>query len=564
MKHLIYIFIVLTLFISFGQTINGQTGKLHDLPYERIVIDTDREVYVAGEKVHFKLSLFQGQSFVYSRLSKYAYVILVNESGQNLLSFQVNLSDGIFYSDFLLPDTLSTGGYRLISFTNWMRNFNPENYAFKNLIVANRFDNSFESYDNIEIADTDIYKPDPTQRNQLKLSSLNEVYHCGDSIIFSIRTENDNAEISISVAEDSPVRNINPDNYLEKQVFRDTSLREISFSPEIYRPVFQGYVMKDNLPVPGAKVTLTSPDTIQNFQYAKTNEQGVFRFLLSNYYDGRKLVFKFADQAESGFLIKDDNKFNVMNKGIMHPFNYQLKDYFIRSQKIVTIQKIYFISEQFINSDYNRESPPLLYAKPKSTVYPSDFIELKDMIEISREILPSVRISKKVEDYNIEMFNSGDQVFFKSQPLILFNGIPVDEPDQILFLGSKDISHIEIIDAPWAYGELDFQGVLGIFSADYNFIKVNPGKNSLVVDNPLPLHSLRFDELLPDSIGNKDHFPDFRQLLYWNPDARILSGKSLIVRIKAPQNEGLFKIAIGGIIGNGQPLSSSFTFLIKR
>jgi hypothetical protein len=566
MKRLTYIFFVLSQFIINAQFISAQTEKVPVSLYERMIIDTDREVYIAGEKVHFKLSLFQDQSFKYSGLSKYAYVILVNESGRNLLSFQVSLSDGIYYSDFLLPDTLITGGYRLIAFTNWMRNFNPENYGLRNLIVVNRFDNNFDRHGKINAADTTSYYTWP-ENNHIILSSLKEEYRCGDSILFSIRlpdSEIDNAEISVSVAENAPIKNINPDRYLEKPINGDTLLSEFSFFPEIYQPVIQGNVLKNNYPVSGASIILTSPDSILNFQYTKTNEQGVFRFQLGNYYDGRKLVFKLANQADSDLLIQYDNKFNVVNKGIIYPFNYQLPDYFIHSQKIVTIQKTYFNFKQLINAEYKRESPPVLYVKPGSIVYPSDFFELKDLIEISREILPSLRIYKKDKEFKIEMFNTDDQVFFKTPPLILYNGVPVDQLNQILHLGSTDISHIEIIDALWAYGDLEFPGVLGIFTPDYSLAKLTIGENTLVVDNPGPLPSVRFDELLPESSGNSDHFPDFRQLLYWNPDVKVFHEKPVLIKIKAPRNEGVFKIVINGITGNNQPLSSCHTFLVKR
>lgn len=567
MNRLTYIFFVLSQFIINAQFINGQTEKLNDSLYERIIIDTDREVYVAGEKVHFKLSLFQTQSFIYSGLSKYAYVILVNESGQNLLSFQVSLSDGIYYSDFLLPDTMRTGGYRLIAFTNWMRNFNPENYAFRNLIVANRFDNNFDRHGKIKTADTTLYSDNWSENNQIILSSLKKMYRCGDSIIFSVRlldSNIDNAEISVSVAENAPVRNINPIRYLVKPINNDVLFREFSFVPEIYHPVIQGYVLKNNYPVSGSRILLTSPDSILNFQYATANDQGVFRFQLGNYYDDRKLVLKLADQADSGSLIQYDNKFKVVNKGIIYPFNYQLPDYLIHCQKIVTIQKAYFNFQQLNKAEYKRELPPMLYANPRSIVYPSDFIELKDMIEISQEILPALRIYKKDKEFKIEMFDSDDQAFFKTQPLILYNGIPVDQLNQIIHLGSADISRIEIIDAPWVYGDLEFPGVLGIFSPGYSLEKFDPGENTLVVDNPGPHPFLRFDELLPDSTGNPDHFPDFRQLLYWNPDMKVFREKPVLIKIKAPRNEGEFKIVINGITGNNQPLTSYHTFLVKR
>ncbi len=567
MKSLSFILLVLSQFIINAPFIRAQTEKLPDSVYERMIIDTDREVYIAGEKVHFKLSLFQDQSFKYSGLSKYAYVMLVNESGQNLISFQVSLSNVMYYSNFLLPDTLRTGVYRLIAFTNWMRNFSQNNYAFRNLIVANRFDNNFDRHIKIKTADTTVNSNGCSENNQIMLSPLKQEYHCGDSIIFSVRLPDSgigNAGISVSVAENAPVGNINTNRYLGKPINGDILLSRFRFVPEIYQSVIQGYVLKNSYPVPGARILLTSPDSILSFQYVTTDDQGVFRFQLSNYYDDRKLVLKLIDQADSGLLIQYDNKFKVINPGIIYPFIYQLPDYLIHSQKIVTIQKTYFNFQQLKKAEYKRELPPMLYIKPRSIVYPSDFVELKDMVDISLEILPSVRIYKKDKEFRIEMSNTDEQVFFKTQPLILYNGIPLDQLNQILHFGSADISRIEMIDAPWVYGELEFPGVLGIFSPDYSLDKLSIGANTLVVDNPGPHPSIRFDELFPDNNEKPDHFPDFRQLLYWNPDLTVFHEKPVLIKFKAPQNEGVFKIVINGITNNNQPLTSCQTFLVKR
>jgi hypothetical protein len=567
MKSLASIFFILCQCIINASFISAQSKVVPDSLYERMIIDTDREAYIAGELVHFKLSLFQGQSFKYSGLSKYAYVILVNESGHKLISFPVSLSNGVFYNNFLLPDTLSTGTYRLISFTNWMRNFNPENYAFRNFIVANRFDKNMDQHSKIKAGDTSIYSDDRFENKHIIVSPLKQEYHCGDSIIISVGLSDSamvNACISVSVAENAPVGNINSNKYSVKAINDDALSSELRFIPEINQPVIQGRVLKKNNPVAGATILLASPDSIPGFQYATTDNKGIFRFQLSNYFDDRKLVINVSDQTESDLHLEYDNKYNVIIREKIYPFTYQLPDYLIHSQKIVSIQKSYFNFQQQKKADYRRELPPMLYLKPRRIVNPSDFIDLVDMVDISREILPSVRIYKKDKEFKIEVFNSGDQVYFKTPPLILYNGVPVDHLNQILHFGSDDISRIDIIDAPWVYGDLEFPGVLGIFSSNYSLDKISYGANTLIVDNQGHRQSIRFDGLSPDSNNNPDHFPDFRQLLYWNPDLTIFHEKPVLIKFKAPQNEGIFNIVINGITGNNQPLTSYYTFLVKK
>jgi hypothetical protein len=90
------------------------------------------------------------------------------------------------------------------------------------------------------------------------------------------------------------------------------------------------------------------------------------------------------------------------------------------------------------------------------------------------------------------------------------------------------------------------------------------GSKTLVVNNMDLFPSIRINNVHSDDSTISEHFPEFRQLLYWNPDLTIHHEKPVYIKFKAPQNEGSFNIVIKGITGNNQPLTSSHTFLVKK
>ena len=112
-------------------------------PRETIFVHTDRDIYVAGEHLFFDLRLFT-EPAIAGRTSAFAYIALRSEKGLvKRISLKVDKGQG--HGQIYLPDTLSSGYYELIAFTNWMRNAGEEWYFKKPLFIANRFDNNLEA-----------------------------------------------------------------------------------------------------------------------------------------------------------------------------------------------------------------------------------------------------------------------------------------------------------------------------------------------------------------------------------------------------------------------------------
>lgn len=63
-------------------------------------------------------------------------VDLVNKNGVSSWHHVFSVKDGIGYSQIVLPDTISSGFFRLTSYTKWMRNFGSEIYFSKELEIV--------------------------------------------------------------------------------------------------------------------------------------------------------------------------------------------------------------------------------------------------------------------------------------------------------------------------------------------------------------------------------------------------------------------------------------------
>ncbi|MEZ5073039.1 MAG: carboxypeptidase-like regulatory domain-containing protein [Bacteroidales bacterium] len=106
---------------------------------ERVTLETDRSLYVVEETVRF-----QGRSRVEGPVgegdwSTVLYTELISSDGESVARTKTLGERGRFDGSLMLPGNLATGNYLLRSYTRWMRNRGPEDFACLPLTVVNPF-----------------------------------------------------------------------------------------------------------------------------------------------------------------------------------------------------------------------------------------------------------------------------------------------------------------------------------------------------------------------------------------------------------------------------------------
>src|SRR5688572_27056142 len=104
---------------------------------EKIYVHTDKEFYLAGEIVWFKLYYVEGSQHTPLELSKVAYVELLDKDNKPAMQAKITLKEGHGDGSFFLPVSVPTGNYQLRAYTNWMKNFGPDYFFQKNVRIVN-------------------------------------------------------------------------------------------------------------------------------------------------------------------------------------------------------------------------------------------------------------------------------------------------------------------------------------------------------------------------------------------------------------------------------------------
>lgn len=104
---------------------------------EKIFVHTDKEFYIAGEIVWFKVYYVNGITHEPLEFSKVAYAEILNDKNEPVAQAKVSLKPEDQAGSFYLPTSLPTGYYTIRAYTTWMRNFDDAYFFEKRIAIVN-------------------------------------------------------------------------------------------------------------------------------------------------------------------------------------------------------------------------------------------------------------------------------------------------------------------------------------------------------------------------------------------------------------------------------------------
>ncbi len=104
---------------------------------EKIFVHTDKNAYLTGEILWFKIYNVDAGLNKPVNISKVAYAEILDESNSPISQAKISLTNGVGNGSFYLPVTVKNGNYKFRCYTAWMKNFSPELYFEKAITIIN-------------------------------------------------------------------------------------------------------------------------------------------------------------------------------------------------------------------------------------------------------------------------------------------------------------------------------------------------------------------------------------------------------------------------------------------
>ena len=127
-----------------------KTTKLYaNHPNEKVYLHFDKPYYAVGDTIWFKayLTIDLHQP---SALSKIIYVDVLNSRDSVMNSLQLQVKNGVAWSDIPLSQyNYSKGNYHIIAYTNWMNNNDPAYFFSKTITIGDAINNKLSTQINL-------------------------------------------------------------------------------------------------------------------------------------------------------------------------------------------------------------------------------------------------------------------------------------------------------------------------------------------------------------------------------------------------------------------------------
>ncbi|RYY31294.1 MAG: hypothetical protein EOO04_01745 [Chitinophagaceae bacterium] len=104
---------------------------------EKLFVHTDKEFYLAGEIVWYKIYYLDGKLHQPLDLSKLAYVEIIDQNNKPVMQGKNKLDSNAGSGSFFLPSSIGSGSYKFRAYTNWMKNTDAGFYFEKNITIIN-------------------------------------------------------------------------------------------------------------------------------------------------------------------------------------------------------------------------------------------------------------------------------------------------------------------------------------------------------------------------------------------------------------------------------------------
>jgi hypothetical protein len=202
MKKMIFVTLIAVLaniLPSNGQAMLEDQNLLNgykNIPQEGIFVHHNATLLFAGEQLYYKVYCLDVKSRKLSGLSKVGYVELVGEDKQPVFRHKIRLTEGLGQGDFFIPTSVPTGSYKLIGYTQWMKNAGQGHFFQSDLNIINPYRTIPEPYlaekkpDSVA-TDSIQYAQPKTTRKQTEINQVgsNHISLSTDGSAFGKREE---------------------------------------------------------------------------------------------------------------------------------------------------------------------------------------------------------------------------------------------------------------------------------------------------------------------------------------------------------------------------------------
>ena len=546
-------------------------GFAQERVVERTYVSTDRDVYVAGERIWYSAFCLDATKGTFSPISNVAYVEL-HDGEAMVASGKVALVDGRGAGQLLLPAALPTGNYRLIAYTaqnKAERGYEFTGLASKTISVFNAFSGE-RVKDGVEAVSEGTYEG---LRSRIKSGMTKEktleVSWKDGSLILTNHSDQA-ATLSLSVTHDDGIlSNNNPTIADFMAQARKVGPRQFdnSIVPEYEGEIIRGHITGfSEAMIPelvGKFAFISTPSRASDVYASVIDDKGKVAFYTGNIYGNKEYICEIEgiNPSLNCFIELESPFVNAPVAPVEKLHLSSAIEEALLSRSVAMQIERQFTGDTLLDPLAVRQ--PGLFGEDEIVYVLDDYTRFTTMEEVLIEFVQELKARRRSDgSREIQVrLNDGTIWTFSSLPsLMMIDGVPVFDQEKILQYDPLLVQEIRIYPRTYYIGKRSFDGIANFVTYKHNLPGFQFGNNVRVVDYQGVSWPTAYTGA---SLVGKDDYPDYRQTIYWHPLLTLAPGQTLVIPCKRPDYTGRFKVSAEGLAADGTPVQAETSFSSK-
>lgn len=591
MKRIIYILAV----IWFGnlQIVSSQSVGMRQgynlLPQEGVYIHQNSSLLFSGERLYYKIYCIDLEKRKLSKLSKIAYVTLVDKANNPVFRHKVRLENGSGSGDFAIPAEVATGSYKLLGYTSWMQSRTERPYFETDLVLINPYKVTPKEHQVVQLPDSlkndsianktavvpNMHLAEEIAGSNLLSLSLNTDLSAPRSEIeigiSSLNTEALNGSYSLSVKQVNREFPEVPSAPMDIWTGFQKSLRPSNpatmLIPELRGELISGKVIKESSgePAAGRQIVLSLPGESYILDISQTDELGTFYFNLDSEVGSKLAFLQLLGEDKEDYTISI-NTTGTQVTGERDFLSFQLDK---SLEPIIVARSIH---NQIENSYATVKSNTVIptsedlpfYRDYQQRYFLDDYTRFNTLRETMVEIIDHAWIDENNGNprFRVRPFD-GYLDTGNLEPIVTIDGLFIQDHKDVVDYNSKELRRISISRDRFVLGPKVYQGLIALETKTGEFYEVF--YRGFLLSNELerPETARKYFFQQHRDEDQSERIPDFRYQLLWEPELN-LNKEHKTISIYTSDIAGEFEVELKGFTSTGKPVYLKEQFTVKE
>ncbi|SRR5579871_78826 len=340
------------------------------------------------------------------------------------------------------------------------------------------------------------------------------------------------------------------------------------FAPEYEGHIIVGKVIDKNSGRAGIDIATYLAVPAKNYQLASSvsDAQGVVKFDIKDFFSTDGITIQTAELKDTNYSIDILNPFSEKISADkipeFDPGNNNEK-LLLHHSVNTQVQNVYSAAGLQTFDAFQTKDTTAFYGKPDQKYYLDDYTRFNTMEEVMREYIADITVRKHDGHFHYKVLNYPYKLFFESDPLVLFDGVPATDINKIMAFDPLKIRKIEVMNRRYFLGPLVADGIISYstYNGDLAGFQFDPNVLVLKYDG-LQLQREFYSPVYETQDQLDSRLPDFRNVLYWSPNVNTNDTGKKQISFYTSDLKGKYIGVIQGITADGKAGVQTFSFAV--